>query len=161
MPTERAFARGMAVLAAAYPEFNLQPATLQVYRDRLARVSDQDFEAAINRHLDSSKWFPKVSELLAQVEALSPPLLGSDSWGRLLEAAERSLPQPDLTPLELMALRSIGGWDRLCLSSYDDLKFRRREYLSALEDSQGQEIYHDDGRNILDEAAQRRQRMIE
>ncbi len=50
-------------LSQAYPEKQLEAETLQVYLDNLDDIPLYVLKAAVRRHIQSSQWFPRVSEL--------------------------------------------------------------------------------------------------
>ena len=50
-------------LSQAYPEKQLEAETLQVYLDNLDDIPVYVLKAAVRQHIQSSQWFPRVSEL--------------------------------------------------------------------------------------------------
>ena len=50
-------------LARAYPDKRLEPGSLRLYVEHLADVPAGILEQAARRWIDSSQWFPKISEL--------------------------------------------------------------------------------------------------
>ena len=129
MPSDAVFNKGMAILGAAYPDYECSPATVDIYRERLQKLSDLDFERAVYHHIDTCKWFPKVSELLQASRAHQPTPI--DVWNRLLRAAEAGQ-EPELTGPEAAALSAIGGWETFQITSFDDLHFRFKDFRVAL-----------------------------
>ncbi len=141
---KRIFKEGMKKLAAAFAEYELRDETLAIYYDRLHHLSDQDWNRAINHHIDTGKWFPKISELLegvaARVQASFPKPI--EVWNGLITAAERNQNQkPEMDAATERALRAVGGWEKFTLTSYDELKWLFKEfkevYLAAREQDAG------------------------
>ena len=58
-----AFAQILEMLALAYPEKQLSRANMQVYLENLADIPAHLLEAAARAHVQSSPYFPRVSEL--------------------------------------------------------------------------------------------------
>lgn len=50
-------------LAYAYPGQKLERQTLEVYLEKLADIPGYLLERAVDEHIKSSKWFPRVAEL--------------------------------------------------------------------------------------------------
>lgn len=63
------FAKGMARLAAAYRE-DLGDATVEVYYDELGGGDPEDFAGAVSNVIRNNVWFPKVAELVSEMELL-------------------------------------------------------------------------------------------
>jgi hypothetical protein len=58
------FRQGIALLAEAYPHRTVSPATLSLYREMLADLTDAEWERAVKTHLRTAKFFPAIAELL-------------------------------------------------------------------------------------------------
>lgn len=123
------FLKGMAVLMAAYPDYEVKPATAEVYFEDLQNLSPQEWEVAITLHRRQHKWFPKISEILEAVLALRNQGRPSaaERWGQLLELASRGVPAPTDIPTQ-RALSTVGGWDAFQYTNVDDLNYRRKEF---------------------------------
>jgi hypothetical protein len=129
MPSEDVFNRGMAILMSVYPDYECKPDTVDAYREFLQHMSNQEFEAAIKNHISQNKWFPKVSELLqATLDALPTP---ADVWSRLIAAAETGK-KPEMDPATERALYVVGGWDKFCMTSYETLDYRFKDFKAEL-----------------------------
>jgi hypothetical protein len=122
MLSEEQFVKGMAILIAAYPDYSCMPETVDVYREHLSHLTPQEWELAVNSHIQNYKWFPKISELIAASQAGRP--LPEEIWGRLLVAAEDGGDPPEWVDEPIKkALLSVGGWDAFCITAYDELRF--------------------------------------
>jgi hypothetical protein len=64
MPTEDSFIKGMYKLANGWPDHDLPVATIELYKEKLSSLTDEDFEKAVNRCIDTCRYFPKIRELL-------------------------------------------------------------------------------------------------
>lgn len=115
------FNQGMAVLSHAYPDYECSPATVDVYREFLKGLSNQEFEFAINLHTRKHKWFPKISELLDAVRTLQPS--AAERWAWLNKMAERGGKQPEVDAATAAGLEAIGGWNYLRLTDVQKLSF--------------------------------------
>jgi hypothetical protein len=66
--TEQAWLKGMAELAASFPDRDEAPEVKairgQVYRRELARLTDETWLYAVRSAIQSEKWFPSVAALL-------------------------------------------------------------------------------------------------
>jgi hypothetical protein len=136
MLNEAVFHKGIALLMAAYPDYECSSATVDVYRERLCRLTDQEFEAAVYRHIDTCKWFPKISELLGAVQSLLPSPI--DVWTQLIAAAEAG-EQPEMDGATKKAMDFIGGWEQFSITSYDDLRFIFKAFREAYLEAQDRE----------------------
>jgi hypothetical protein len=135
MLNEEVFHKGIALLMAAYPDYECSSATVDVYRERLCRLTDKEFEAAVYRHIDTCKWFPKISELLEAAHALLPSPI--DVWNRLIVAAEAG-EKPEMEYATERALAFIGGWEQFCTTPYDNLRYSFGSFKEAYREAQEQ-----------------------
>lgn len=53
----------LKTLVDAYPDHRIEKRTLQIYLERLADIPAYLLAAAAQAHIESSTWFPKISEL--------------------------------------------------------------------------------------------------
>ncbi len=138
MLTEKQFMKGMGILMNAYPDYECTPGTVDIYRERLRpRLTPQEWEAAVNRHIDTCKWFPKVSELLQAAQELLPSPL--EIWNRLIAAAEDGEENPEMDDAIRQAIAVIGGWEEFSRTSYDSLHYRFKEFKAAFLEARAQE----------------------
>jgi len=128
MLSEEVFLTGMKRLSDAWPDFPLGKGTTELYRERLDRLSDREFTFAINWHLDTGKWFPRISELIDATQALQPSVI--DIWNRLIAAAEIGQ-EPEMDGPTKIALEAIGGWEHFQYTLYDDLHWQFKDFKVA------------------------------
>lgn len=159
--TNEAFDRGMAQMAATWPDRERTPATFAVYRDALDDMSDSVFEAAVKVCVKGCKFFPvpaeireKAMEILGAAGLL--PKTGEQAWERLVSLLPKysvdngwynctaKSPLDDMTE---QAVRAMGGMRRICNCDLHDLGFLRREFLEYYEPKRHQELEY--GQNLL------------
>ena len=126
---KQVFGRGMTILTALYPDYELKDETMELYWSFLKDLSNLDFERAVKHHISTCKWFPKVSELLDAIRDQGPTAI--DIWNKLLAAAETGQ-KPEMDAATEKALAVLGGWEQFQYTSYDDLQFRFKDFKSAL-----------------------------
>ena len=104
---KQVFGRGMTILTALYPDYELKDETMELYWSFLKDLSNLDFERAVKHHISTCKWFPKVSELLDAIRDQGPTAI--DIWNKLLAAAETGQ-KPEMDAASEKALAVLGGW---------------------------------------------------
>ena len=140
--TPEVFAKALFILFAAY-EKKLDQDTVEVYYQFLNHLTPEQLERAAKRHITRSPYFPKVSELLQAVrEDLAS---ATDVWTRLLKAAEDG-EKPLMDAATERALDFIGGWEQFQITSYDDLRFRFRDFEKVYLEGQTRELERISGR---------------
>jgi len=127
--------RALAILAVAYPRFEMAKETPRVYAELLQDIPDEVLVAAVKQHAASSKWFPSVAELrqaAMEIRAQAAGVLTPEqAWVQVREAVQRfgwygesidtengggwRVPRM-LDPLTRQAVDGIGGWRMLCQS---------------------------------------------
>src|SRR5258708_195606 len=63
MATREYALKALAILSAAYPNFNFPEASVNLYILDLEDIPDTVLGLACQRHRATSKWFPSISEL--------------------------------------------------------------------------------------------------
>lgn len=130
------FGRGMTILTALYPDYELKDETMELYWSFLKDLSNVEFERAVKHHVSTCKWFPKVSELLAAVQDQGPTPI--DIWNRLLAAAEMGT-EPEMDEPTRKALAVLGGWERFQYTPFEELNFRFKDFKAALLEARARE----------------------
>ena len=133
---KQVFGRGMTILTALYPDYELKDETLELYWSFLKDLSNLDFERAVKYHISTCKWFPKVSELLDALRNQGPTPI--DTWNFLLAAAETGQ-KPELDAASEKALAVLGGWEVFQYTSYEYLQYRFKDFRVALLEARAQE----------------------
>lgn len=132
------FQKVMGVLAAAYPRFELQPATISAYHAVLSDLDLNLLKAATLHLAATSKWFPAASEIrqtaFELVERESGVPDASQAWRAVMREVSRvghSQP-PDFGHAAIgEAVEAVGGWRQLCLS--DNPVSERMRFIQAYE----------------------------
>ena len=130
---KKAFAEMMAAGCAVYDRKPMEKAALQMYWQLLTRFEIADVQAAMQRHMERSEWFPKPADLIKQITGES----GKNAitlWTRIISNLERG--NYDLDQFDgkaRNALQAIGGMKQLGLTSYDVLDFKRKAFIEAYE----------------------------
>lgn len=122
--TKAQTAKLLAVVAAAYPSFEVDETRVEVWRELLG---DLDFEllgVAVRRHITSSRFAPTVAEIREQAMRASgsEQMTAGEAWGAVHEAVQiygYYRPQEgldSLPPLVARAAKQI-GWSQICLET--------------------------------------------
>lgn len=108
----------IAILAASYPRQELNPDTLNAYATMLQDLEFEAVDAAVKRIICSSKWFPTIAEIRAEVAEgecgdLAPAEL---AWGEVQRAIGRwgMYNTPQWSTPELAAAVDAIGWRTIC-----------------------------------------------
>lgn len=139
MATDNAIKQVLAVLSANYPDhFNKLTAEQlrnlrDLYYQALADVDDDTLRAAALRHISTSQWFPKISELRSAAVAVIQPATPDpmEAWGAVLAEIRRTgfYGTPYFTdPLTAAVVKQM-GWKDLCLS--EDATADRARFVDA------------------------------
>jgi hypothetical protein len=155
LATEQAIKQVLAVLSANYPDHvnKLNVEQLRnlrdLYQQALADLDDETLRAAALRHISSSQWFPKVSELReAAVRVTHQPAIDPmEAWETVRLAISKygsyGIPVHDEVtgawgyktptfddPLTDKLVRQM-GWRNLCLSEEAEAMSDRARFLDA------------------------------
>ena len=146
MATDKTITQVLAVLAIAYPRFEMAKETPRVYTQLLRDIPDDILIAAVQQHAASSKWFPSIAELRGAAQDIQARAAGvltaEESWLAVREAVQRfgwygePIPPEDgggwrvptmLDEMTKRAIEGLGGWKMLCQS--DNAPADRAHYL--------------------------------
>jgi hypothetical protein len=109
----------------------------------LKRFSIDQVEQAIADHIsdpDQGMFAPKPAHIIKQIEGTSKDQeqsaeqLAEMAWAKILHEIGRigaygSLDMDD--KIALMAVKAVGGWQKLCHSATDDLNWRKKEFFES------------------------------
>lgn len=137
--TEAETARLLAVLALAYPTFEVTRERVTLWHDMLMAVPYELAQQAVRQHIAQSKWAPTVAEILdaAREAAYGPQMDAGDAWQQLLSAVRRygnyrlDEAREALPAAVMQAVDYLGGWERVCMSENVDML--RAHFLRAWE----------------------------
>ena len=131
--TEETFVKGMYKLGLQWRDHEMPEDAVALYRERLSRLTDQEFEFAVNHCLDTCTFYPGISALLKAVQLLKPSPIGA--WNRLLAVAETGQ-KPEMDAATEWALAAIGGWDHFQYTSLDELRWKFKDFKEAYLEAQ-------------------------
>ena len=117
-------ARLLALLAAGFPNFNLQKETVAVYANQLEDLPYQHGEEAVANLLKTEDWFPTISKIRKEILFVAGGLSPSreQAWLEVQRqiAHKGHMGSPDWSHESVSdAVRCI-GWRNLCLSENQD-----------------------------------------
>lgn len=134
MASEAAIAMALDMLSqtqqAAKP---ITPGLKAAWMFAMAGVDDASFRDAVLRHMQASKFWPAPAEILEQVQGSS-----SDQAEALWLVVESTIAKHgryasvSFHPAANAAVRSLGGWQKLCESTADEMVFRRKDFLTSV-----------------------------
>jgi hypothetical protein len=146
------FTAGWTLLLEAYAD-QLKDLTTEerisrrdLYVKMLADMDGELWQEVVGVAIRSSKWFPRISELVEYATSLHrvlQPDAGPDAAFSHALSAVRRLDPLTLRPLSPVrddvdrTVRSLGGWERLALVETDQIGWYRKEFLAAWEGANG------------------------
>lgn len=128
------FAYGLAGLAKGL-QGRLDEQTIEVYFMALEDLDDASFERACGRALRELKFFPRPAELRALAGEHTAGERAIAAWMELKRATASVGHRASVTFEDVAingAVRSMGGWERLCGANAEDLeRFERPRFIAA------------------------------
>lgn len=131
-----AFAASLTAIASVHRVELSQP-LLQAYWLALSDLTLDQLKHAVGVALREHRWMPKPAELrsIALSGSVDGDAMALASWSALLEAVRTVGPYKSVDfgdPTTHAAIRAVGGWQRVCDATSDELhRFIRRDYLAA------------------------------
>lgn len=145
MANEREVFQVLTVMAAAYPGFQLQDKTVEVYAEMLADLPGDLLKIAAQQALAESRFFPTIAELRAVATRLTATADGRptahEAWGEVKRAISRhgAWGRPEWShPLVGRAVECL-DWQSLCYSQTDDEPSWRAQFIQAYNVLEGRE----------------------
>lgn len=118
-------AKLLAVLAAAYPRFEVNELTEQVWFEMLQDIPYQVAQVAVKKLILESSYPPAIADVRKQVaEIVTPPenqLDGATAWGEVINAIHwygyyrQDEALASMSPLTAEVVKYM-GWQEICLS---------------------------------------------
>lgn len=124
-------------LSMAFPNVKIEPATIAVYAKRLSAMPTESVCAAIDRLMDTARFFPTIGEI--KEAAVAGPFgldLADEAWAEVVREAKRvgfnrppvfrngrfeAPPAPEFSsPLIAQAVNAI-GWESICTSDKPEI----------------------------------------
>ena len=102
------------------------------YKHLSERLTSEEFVAAVEQIVVSKEFMPTPQQLVEAVKG-NPEVQALEEWETCVKAAERAdmSVTDSLTPQGKFALRSIGGVSELGRTNEDDLRWVKKEFVSA------------------------------
>lgn len=127
--TESETARLLAVIALAYPTFEVTRERIALWQDMLRAVEFDLAQRATRRHIAESKWAPTVAEIMeaARETAYGPQMDAGDVWHQLISAVRRygnyrlDEAREALPAAVMQAIDYLGGWREVCMCENEDV----------------------------------------
>ena len=123
----------MALMCEIFDK-KLSQQALELYWQTLSGYSDEQCRTAFDHILKYSKYFPKPADIIEAIEQTSSPGSISPSEARI--QIENWLynggPEPQ-HPIIQAVIKSYGGWERLGMTNYQDLKYLLRDIEARFE----------------------------
>ena len=130
---KKAFAEMLAGACAVYDRRPLETAAIRIYWQCLRAYSMDDLQAAMARHIQTSKFFPKPAELIQLIEGTAGTQAVT-AWAAVMGAIRQvgswGLPEFEDPAIDL-AIRSLGGWKQLCLMRESEVGFVQKRFEDA------------------------------
>ena len=129
---EKEFATALTVVAALY-NHSISSEVMKIYYEVLKQFEIKDIKKALARHVETSKFFPKPSEI---IEIINPPedldLKAEGAWLKLREGIREhgyynSIEFDD--PVIHSVIRSMGGWPRV--SDREQDTWMKKEFIDT------------------------------
>ena len=129
-------AQVISVLAAAYPNWGVNEATIEVYHELLGDLDGDVVKAAAKAWAMSEKWPPTVADL----RSMSAEMLGvtapapEEAWGEVMQIAQvygHRGARPEWSHPAISAAVSSMGFRDICLSERPDVV--RGQFLKVYE----------------------------
>lgn len=115
--TERDCILMFTLLAASYPNHVVTDAQMSIYSTMLSPYDARQVERAVLQHIQTSQWYPTISDLLQQIAALDVPD-ADQAWSevrrKVWSVGQYQVPQWSNTAVA-ETVASI-GWTELCQS---------------------------------------------
>jgi hypothetical protein len=128
-------AKIMAALAASYPTFNLQKATIDAYARLLADVDANALATAADQAAAESKFFPTIAELRERALAIRGAINGWPDAAEVFQSAvrqagSRGYDSFDATTWPSEAIRDFvkTWWRDICYTDEDNLPTIRAQF---------------------------------
>ncbi len=142
---KRKFKELMAGVGELYGKDITKP-LLSLYFNALEELSIEQVSQAFTNHVKSTgkegTFFPKPADLMRQIKGSEEDRKASTddramiAWSCIEQAMSRigSYQALELEDKQALAtVKAMGGWQKLCETTYDQLPFRRREFIKMYE----------------------------
>lgn len=132
MSDKQRFAESMAFTAAAVGK-TLDTRTYEVYWQILKDYPIADIEAAFQRLARTSKWFPRVAEIIELITPGEPDLeqIAVAAWDNVFSLLHdsRTAARRCSDPSSAEVVNALGGWTTLGRKSVEELVWVQKEFV--------------------------------
>jgi len=132
MIEQQVFLSGITLMSNHYDR-KLAPSVLGIWKEYLdAALTTEQFQQAIKTVILESRFFPTAKELVEAIKG-DPEVQAFEEWELCVKAASRGeySVADTLTPQGKFALRAVGGVSELGRINQDDLRWAKKEFISA------------------------------
>jgi hypothetical protein len=143
---KRKIAAKLRELAFAFPNREIPEETVVLYTERLSSLPAEAVCLAIDRLIDTSRFFPTIAEIkAAMVEAVVEPGFAELAWGEVIREVRRvgfgrtAQGRPRFSsPLIGKAVAAV-GWETICMSEHPEVI--RAQFVKTLDALVRRETY--------------------
>ncbi len=134
--------QALIMLAEIY-EKDITQATLEAYWLVLQEKEDRELLQAVKNHIKKSKWFPKPSELLEEIEG-DMTYKSEKAWNEIQEAINRygiyeSVEFADTKINE--AIQLLGGWVAINMIPVSEVEYKKKEFMKIYQTCKGKAMH--------------------
>ena len=133
MKNEVLFQKFMVAISEIFGR-KLTRATMDVYWQALKNYSDEQCTVGFEYVIKFCKYFPKPADIIEAIENTVPqcPLSPTEARMQIENWLYNGAPEPK-DPIVQEIITSYGGWERLGMTNYNDLKFLLRDIEARFE----------------------------
>jgi len=132
MIEQQVFLSGITLMSNHYDR-KLAPSVLGIWKEYLdTALTTEQFQQAVKMTILESRFFPTAKELVEAIKG-EPEVQALSEWDLCVKAAARAEygVADSLTPQGKFALRAVGGVSELGRINQDDLRWAKKEFISA------------------------------
>lgn len=130
MDNKQTLVQAMTVAAVATGK-ELTQEVFTVYWELLQEYPIEDVDAAFRHLAKTSKWFPKVAEIIDQITPAEPDTeqVAIAEWDSVVLMLKDSRNARSSNPITERVVKDLGGYWHLGNLSMDELKWQQREFV--------------------------------
>jgi len=124
----------MTVVGEEYGK-TFSEAAILVRWEAIRKYGIEKIRAAISTHLQTCKFYPKISDLIDLIEGRGVREIedrASLAWGEFIAGMESVGGYYSVRFLDRIINEIVlewGGWEKVCSLTYDELRFKRKEFV--------------------------------
>jgi hypothetical protein len=139
--------RKLGEMQLAFPGKEITTETIAVYAHRLSMMPTDAVCAAIDRLMDTSRFFPTIAEIKEAAAADPTAPLADEAWAEVLKEAKRvgwnrprilhggtwyDPPKRQFSHPAIEAAVEAVGWEMICMTPADKISHVRHAFVQAL-----------------------------